>query len=109
MKLVGFEYGYKNNTQRLEDGNLLIKKTESYFIIYKDDNNMIHSIDALEAAKVVKNLKKGQRLKDEGALEFFQNLCRRNINYTINGNVLAIVSENSEKTLERNRRIVYCN
>lgn len=108
MELVGFEYGYKNNTKRLEDGNLLIRKTESYFIIYKDDMDAIHSIDVLEVAKNVENLKRGQRLKDDGALDFFQKLCQREINYTINGDKLEIVSEKSKRCLAKKGRIVYC-
>ena len=108
MELVGFEYGYKNNNKRLEDGNLLIRKTESYFIIYKDDMDAIHSIDVLEVAKNVENLKKGQRLKDDGALDFFQKLCQKEINYTINGDKLEIVSEKSKRCLAKKGRIVYC-
>ena len=108
MELVGFEYGYKNNTKRLEDGNLLISKKESYFIIYKDDMDAIHSIDALEIAKNVENLKKSQRLKDDGALDFFQKLCRKEISYTINNDKLEIVSEKSKGCLAKKGRIVYC-
>lgn len=99
MKLGGFEYGCKENTKILENGDLLIRKTETFFIIFVDGNKE-YMVDSLEAAKEYERINRGQRLKDSGALEFFKELARKEVRFEIKEKKLFLIkspSSNVEK------------